>query len=136
MLIYSGIINLNYDPVSDVLVTSMPDVRQFGMSEVSFCLGLIVDNIRNYDIKKLLLDSSESMIEVENEAYKAIVLQFGMDLMKTRLKRIARVATTNATREESSAKLSGEIRQELNLPIEFKNFIDKTEAMDWLLEKV
>ncbi|MDQ3290557.1 MAG: hypothetical protein M3Q05_04635 [Bacteroidota bacterium] len=132
MLLYSGIINLDYNPTTDILVTSMPDVRQFGMSEVSFCLNLIVDNIRNYHIKNLLLDSSKSIIEVEDEVYKNITLRFGMDLMNTNLKKLARVGTIDKKREERSAKLSGEISQELQLPIEFKNFSNRVEAMEWL----
>lgn len=133
MLIYSGIITLDYDLTTDVLVTSMPDVRQFALSEVSFCLELIVDNIRNYDIKNLLLDSSKSVIEVEEEAYKAIITKFMMDLMSTRLKKIARVGTTDTKREENSAKLSSELRKELNLPIQFKTFTSKADAMEWLI---
>ena len=133
MIIYSGIITLDYNPATDVLATSMPDVRQFGMAEVSFCLGLIVENIRNYDIKKLLLDASNSLVEVEDEAYKAMATKFAMDLMKTRLKKIARVETADAKREEKSAKMSRELKQELNLPMEFRNFSSKEEAMGWLL---
>ena len=133
MIIYSGIITLDYNPVTDVLTTSMPDVKQFGLSEISFCLGLIVENVRNYDIKKLLLDSSKSVVEVEDEAYKAIMMKFGMDLRGTRLKKIARLATADTGREEKSAKLSAELRQELNLPVEFRSFTRRKEAMDWLL---
>jgi len=135
MLIYSGIITLDYNPATDVLVTSMPDIRQFGLSEVSFCLGLIVENIRNYDIKNLLLDSSKSVIEAEDEAYKTLTTKFSMDLMATRLRKIARVATTDIKREEKSSKLSAELKQEMNLPIEFKNFSDRAHAMDWLLSQ-
>ncbi|PRY15530.1 hypothetical protein CLV24_102151 [Pontibacter ummariensis] len=133
MLIYNGIITLDYDPTTDILATSMPDVREFAFPEVSFCLGLIVDNVRVYDIKKLLLDSSKSVIEVEDEAYKAITTKFAMDLMGTRLQKLARVGTVDLKREEKSTKLSAELRQELNLPMEFKNFTSRAEAMDWLL---
>ncbi|MDQ4140973.1 MAG: hypothetical protein M3142_10660 [Bacteroidota bacterium] len=133
MLLYSGIITLDYNPATDVLVTSMPDVRQFGMSEVSFCLNLIVENIRNYHIKNLLLDSSKSVIEVDDEVYKSITMRFGMELMSTNLKKLARVGTYDKKREEKSARISGELRQELQLPIEFKNFSTPSEAMEWLV---
>jgi len=133
MLLYSGIITLDYNPATDVLVTSMPDVREFGMSEVSFCLNLIVENIRNYHIENLLLDSSKSVIEVEDDVYKTITLRFGMDLMNTNLKKVARVGTSDKKREEKSANLSSEIRQELKLPIAFKNFTTRAEALEWLV---
>ncbi len=136
MLLYNGIITLDYNPATDVLVTSMPDVRLFGLSEVGFCLDLIVESVRNYDIKHLLLDSSQSVVEVEDQAYKAVTAKFGMDLMKTRLRKIARVATADAKREEKSARISAELRQELNLPMAFQSFPSQDEAMDWLLSPV
>lgn len=133
MLIYSGIITLDYNPKTGVLTTTMPDVREFGTEDVSFCLGLIVESITNYDIEKLLLDSSKSVMEVEDEAYKAITMKFGIDMIETRLKKIARVRTADARREEISAKVSKELRQELNLPLEFRDFASKDEALAWLL---
>ena len=135
MLLYNGIITLDYNPATDVLVTSMPDIRQFALAEVTFCLDLIVDNVRNYDIKNLLLDSSQSIIEVEEEAYKAITTQFSRDLMNTRLRKLARVgpANTKRKREEKSNRLATEIRQELRLSIAFKSFNSRATAMEWLL---
>jgi hypothetical protein len=132
MQIYSGIITLDYNPATDILVSQMPDTREFGFSEVSFCLELIVENIRNYDIKHLLLDSSKSVVGLEAEAYKSLTTKFSRDLMSTRLKKIARVGTTNPQREEQTAKLSTELRQELNFPIQFKNFPTQAEALTWL----
>lgn len=133
MLIHSGLITLDYNPATDVLVTSMPDIKEFSSSEVSFCLGLIVESVKNYHIGNLLLDSSKSVVEVEDEAYRALVLKFSMDLMGTRLKKLARVGTADARREEKAASLSAEVRQRANLPIEFKSFATEDEAMAWLL---
>lgn len=134
MLIYSGIITLDYNPATDVLATSMPDIREFSSSEVAYCLDLIIESIKGYDIKHLLLDSSKSIVEVEDEAYKAITMTFSLALMKTRLKKIARIGTGSASREENSARIVNELRHELNMPIEFRNFYDRVEAMDWLLQ--
>jgi hypothetical protein len=134
MVIHNGIIKLDYNPATDILATSMPDVTQFGLSEVSFCLGLIVESVTNYDIKLLLLDSSKSVVEVEDEAYKTVVTRFAQDLIRTRLQKIARIATENTKREEKSAQVATEIRQGLNLQIKYKNFTNEAEALDWLLE--
>jgi hypothetical protein len=72
-------------------------------------------------------------VEVEDEAYKAVTMKFAMDLMGTRLKKLARVGTTDTKREEKSAEVSAELRQEVNLLIDFRNFTSKEEAMAWLL---
>lgn len=135
MLIYSGIITLDYNPDTGVLTTTMPDLREFGTEDVSFCLGIIIESITNYSIKKLLLDSSGSVMEVEDEAYKAITMKFGIDMMGTCLEKVARVGSAHTGHEEKAAKVSEELRQELNLPLEFQNFINREEAVAWLLSK-
>lgn len=132
MVLHDKIIRLDYNPATDILETSMPDVTHFMLPEVKMCLEVIVTNIRNYDIKKLLLDATNSVIDMDedDEAYKAIAMQFGMDLMGTRLKKIARVESRDLVREAKSAAA----RQQANLPMEFRNFSSRAEAMDWLLE--
>lgn len=132
MVLHEKIIRLDYNPATDILETSMPDVTHFMLSEVQMCLDVIITNIRNYDIKKLLLDSSNSVIEIgeDDEAYKAIAMKFGMDLMGTRLKKIARIESADLRREANSA----EVREHMNLPMEFKNFSNRDDAKDWLLE--
>lgn len=135
MVIYSGIIALNYNPVTDILETSMPNIKAFSMSEVEYCLDLIVECVRNYHVTNLLLDSSKSVVEVDNEAYQSIVSRFTADLMRTDLKRLARIETADANREEKSAQASELVRQKYNLPIEFKNFATQAEALAWLMER-
>lgn len=130
MLLYNGIITLDYNPATDVLATELPDVRQFGLLELRFCLDLIVKSVINYDIKQLLLDSSHSVVGIEDEAHRAVTADFGTDLMKTRLRRIARVGAADAAREEKAARVAHELRQEL--PIKVRTFPSRNEAMGWL----
>lgn len=132
MLLYNGIIILDYDPSTDILISSMPDIQAFSLSEVSFCLERIVESVTSYDIKHLLLDSSKSVVQIGNEEYQAVALQFGMSLMETGLKKVARVGTTDALREEKSARTTQELGAELQLPIAFRNFTSQQEAIDWL----
>ena len=132
MLIYKGIITLDYTPATDVLVANMPDVKQSGLSETSYCLGLIMDTLRNYDIKHLVLDCSKTVVETGSEAYKSMVGNLYQSLMGTRLKKIAQVGTAEALRQ---GKYFVELKQELNLPIEFCSFFSQTEAVDWLLSQ-
>lgn len=132
MLIHNGIINLDYNPATDILITSMPDIRQIGLSEASFCLELVVENIRCYDIKYLLLDANKSVMDAEDQTYKAVTTKFAQDLTNTHLKRIARVETPDTRWEEKAAKVALELRQELNLPIEYQTFPTKAEVLGWL----
>jgi hypothetical protein len=60
------------------------------MSVVGVCLGLIVGNIRNYHIGKPLLDSSNSVVEIDEPGCKDVTTRFAVDLMGTRLRKLAR----------------------------------------------
>lgn len=134
MILYSGLITLDYNPATDILETSMPDVRQFASSEVMACVDIIVSHIHNYDIKKLLLDSSKSVVDVEMDEYKAVSEKFARSLLATRLRKLARIATADAVREAKSTRVSTDLLQELNFPITFGNFTNRKEAMRWLLQ--
>jgi hypothetical protein len=128
MVIHSGIVTLDYSPTEDILIAFMPDVKQFGMSEANYCLDIIIDSIKAYDIKRLLLDSRESLVEVEEEAYKVVTKKFASDLMGTRLRKIARVLPKNVKREGKSAKIA----KDLNLPVQFQSFSNPSDAIMWL----
>lgn len=132
MLIYKGIITLDYTPATDVLVANMPDVRQSGLSETNYCLKLIVDTLRNYDIKHLVLDCSKTVVDTGSETYKSTIGNLCKSLMGTRLKKIAQVGTAEALRQGKSFL---ELRQEFSLPIEFSSFSSQAEAVDWLLSR-
>ncbi len=135
MLLYSGIITLDYNPTTDVLVTSMPDVRAVALAEVKYCLSLIVDTIRHYHITNLLLDARQSIMEVNETDYQAITTQFAQDLMRTRLQKIARVHTQNAPREARSAQTAQDLRQNHHFTIRVQTFGTPEEAFVWLLAK-
>lgn len=117
---------LDYNPATDILATSMPDVRPSELPQASYCLGLITDAINNYHVRSLLMDCSKSVMEGEQATCKAIVRQLSTGLVKTRLRKLAWIAAT-------SAELYAELKQELNLTMESKIFSNKAEALDWLL---
>lgn len=89
--------------------------------DIGFCLGLIVESIITYDIIKLLFDSNESVVG----AYKAVSKKLGIDIIESCLERVARSGSVDAAREEKAAKPSLELRQEMDLPLEHRNFTTK-----------
>ncbi|MEJ8804397.1 hypothetical protein [Pontibacter sp. H249] len=133
MILFSnGLILLDYNPADDILSVELPDMQEMTLPEVRRSFQIVIENIINYDIKNLLLDSSKAIVEVEDEEYKAVILQFGTDLMRTRLQRLARVGSTRPVQEKRAANVSEEVKQELNLPIKFGNFTIRADAMNWL----
>jgi len=136
MIIFSnGLVTLDYDPATDILAVDLPDIRNFGITEVERSLQIVVETITNYDIKKLFLDSSKAIIEVDDEAYRNIILNFSRDLMKTRLKYLARIGSSLASQEKRANKVAQEAIQVTALPILFRNFSNTTEALAWLKEQ-
>jgi len=130
----TSFIRLDYNPATDILSVELPDIRHFSISEVNRSLQLVVEAIANYDIKKLFLDSSKAVIEVEDEAYRQVIMNFGRDLMKTRLQRLARIGSSIYAQEQRASRVAEEARQTMALPIEFQNFSSKAEAMEWLIK--
>lgn len=135
ILFNNGLIVLDYNPADDILCVALPDMQKLTLPEVRRSFQIIIENIRNYDIKNLLLDSSKAIVELEDEDYKAVVMQFGKDLTQTRLQKLARLGSARPAQEERAANVSDQVRQVLNLPVKFGNFTSKDQALNWLLEK-
>lgn len=133
MIIYSNsIVTLNYDPSTDILSVTLPDFSSFTIGEVERSFQIIVENVKNYDIKNLLLDSSRSVIDVEDTEYKRVVIDFSKELARTRLGKLARVESTIAAKELLAASVTADIQLAESNPVDFRNFTNEQEAMQWL----
>ena len=126
----SSLITLDYEPASDILSLDWPDVKDFLVPEIERELKVLVDTIKHYDVKKLLIDTSKAQVEVNDAAYQAFLSTFANTLKDTRLQKLARVGTSNPEREKitEQAKEASRIDQVM----EFQNFNSKTEALAWL----
>ncbi|ALI98230.1 STAS/SEC14 domain-containing protein [Rufibacter tibetensis] len=129
MIIYqSGLITLDYDPATDILYIKWPDVQDFLVPEIKQALHILVDHIRSYDIKKLLIESSKASLDIPGDEYKVVVNEFGQNLMNSRLEKLARILTPNTMRETKVE----EVKQELNFSVAMRTFTDKKKALSWL----
>jgi hypothetical protein len=132
MLLYtSSLFTLNYDPTTDILSADWPDVKDFLVPEVNREIIVLIDNIKHYDVKKLLIDTSKAKIEVSSAEYQDFIAAFAVALKSTRLQKFARIGTNNPEREKitEQAKNSSGISEVM----EFRSFATKAEALDWLL---
>ena len=135
MIIYTnGLITLHYTPATDVLSVELPDTATFGLSELERSLGIIAESVQGYDVKKLLLDSSQAGIgSIDDASYKTVVTQFIANLTKARLQKIARLNTAVPAYEERVVAVANEATQKLNAPFEVRIFSNKASALSWLL---
>lgn len=128
MIIPNNLIKLDYDPAWDVLSVEWPDFHYYSVSEATYTLDIIVEAVRLYDVKRLLIDNRKSTVDIPESEYKEAILRFAKDLALTRLRKIARVVPESALGE----RLIRGVRQEAHLDVEAENFATIDEALGWL----
>lgn len=135
MIIYkNGLITLDYTPATDVLSVELPNARTFGVPELERSLEVVAENVQGYDIKNLLLDSSQVEVGgIDDASYKILVTNFISNLTKARLQKLARLNTAVNSYEERIVTVANEATQKLNSPFEIRTFNSKTNALNWLL---
>ncbi|KAA3436918.1 hypothetical protein [Rufibacter hautae] len=136
MILYqNGLIELDYNPATDVLHVTLPDAHHIGISELKRSLDTIASYIQSYDVKKLLLNSSNTLLhDMDDTVYRGVVAQFFTDLKKSRLQRIARVGTQTPSHEIRSANVTAALRQELAASFVLETFPSEPNALQWLLQ--
>ncbi|WP_210486040.1 hypothetical protein [Rufibacter aurantiacus] len=136
MILYqNGLIQLDYNPATDVLHVTLPDAHHIGVTELKRSLDTIASYILSYDVKKLLLNSSNTLLhDMDDTIYRDLVAQFFTDLNKSRLQRIARVGTQTTSHEIRSANMTAELKQELAASFVLETFHSEPYALQWLLQ--
>ena len=131
----TSVITLDYNPATDILQVDYPDVVAFQLPEIERSLKLLVNAIRNYDVKKLLLDASKTTIEVSPEENTAVTLQLAADLVNTRLQKVARIQPADNQRETMAQNNINQVKLSGLLPYQLQTFTNKSDAMAWLVNR-
>ncbi|MER2996782.1 hypothetical protein [Pontibacter populi] len=129
-----GLIELNYDVVQDILSFRWPDLSGMTMPEIDFSLKKLIDTLRHYDIKNLLVDSRQSKTDLSKDEHLALLLRFSEYLMSTRLQKMARLATSDLSRENVVDFAVEEAVNRIGITFVFRNFTDEASALKWLGE--
>ena len=129
MIIFqNGFIKLDYDPTTDIMFVDMPTVNSLELPEVRQALRIIVEHVRNYDVKNLLVDARKTEVEVTEESYASLLAEFSRHLMATRLQKLARIVTASAVREN----VVRSVYDQQKLSIDFRSFTELAPAVEWL----
>ena len=129
MIIFqNGFIKLDYDPTTDIMFVDMPTVNSLVLPEVRQALRIIVEHVRNYDLKNFLVDARKTEVEVTEESYASMLAEFSRDLMATRLQKLARIVTASTVREN----VVRSVYDQQKLSIEFQSFTELAPAVEWL----
>lgn len=128
----NSLIKLEYDPATDILQVDYPDLHTHLLPEIRHSIDILVDAVKNYDIKRLLLDSTKTTVSVNPEQGREIATYLAAGLQKTRIQKVARLASLNIEVENSAQNNIKHISQTAVLPFQLRNFTDRTEALAWL----
>ena len=131
VVIPNPVIRLDYDPARDVLLVVWPDVHNYMMSETVYTLDTVVESVKLYDVKYLLIDARKGVIDVPEPEYKALMLKFARELAATHLQKLARVVTAGSQRERQI----DEVTQEIHLSMPMRNFYSVEAALGWLTSR-
>lgn len=130
-----GLIELNYDVATDILTAKWPDMMNFTTAEIRFAFKKIVDTLKHYDIKKLLVDSRSNVVEITDEAYTVLALEFTRDLKTSRVKKVARLQTLDPAREKRAAHVTQQVQAQLQSGEQrYGSFPTVQSALEWLRE--
>jgi predicted HAD superfamily phosphohydrolase YqeG len=129
MILYqNAFMRLDYDPAADILIVEWPDFRPYTLTSVKEVLRILVETVRDYDIKKLLADSSNTIIEVDEADYKSVMENFALAIRTTRLQKMARIVTADPLREN----IVVELKENVGASVIYKSFTSRAAALEWL----
>lgn len=131
MIIPNSIVKLEYHPTTDVLHVSWPDFTDYELSQAQYSLDGIVEAIRNYDVKYLLLDTRRGAVKINEDLYREIKVSFFLALVRTRLVKLARVVSAETLRQQ----LMEHVIRETSFKVSVENFYDVEDALKWLTSK-
>ena len=132
MILYqNSLMQLDFDPAKGLMVVNWPNFEAYSLADTKLALSRLVNTVKNYDVKMLLVDASNAKMELELEAYEEVVKHFIVQFLETSLEKIARVKTTDAARENRAQ----EMIQHLPVRIRLANFTSSADARAWLLNE-
>ncbi len=128
----NSLISLVYSPASDILEVEYPDLQVYMLSHIKESLDLMVQTIRTYDVKRLLLDASKTVIEISEEENKQVTLHLAEALVTTRLQKLARIHPIDLNREIRAQENIQNLKASGLLTYQLQTFTSKDQALTWL----
>ena len=132
ILFENSIIKMDYSPATDILEVAYPDLHDFLLPEIKHSINILVDTVKHYDVKRVLLNSSNTTISVGPKESREIAVYLATGLATTRVQKLARLQSLSAAVEQTAQNNISHIKASQLLPYQLQNFTDRTVAMEWL----
>ncbi|WP_242919460.1 hypothetical protein [Pontibacter liquoris] len=132
ILFENSIIKLDYTPATDILAVGYPDLHGFLLPEIKHNIDILIDTVKNYDVKKVLLDASHTVMSVGMEESREVTIYLAQGFSRTRVEKIARLQSLNETIEMRAKATMQHLAEIQLLPFQLQNFSVKADALAWL----
>ncbi|MHC2992813.1 hypothetical protein OB13_14945 [Pontibacter sp. HJ8] len=132
ILFKNSIVKLDYDPATDIVVIEYTDLHGYLLPEIKHTIDILADRVRNYDVKKVLLDSTKTVVSVTPEESREISVYLASALAQTRVQKLARAQSLSPSVEVQAKGNIQHVQQALALPFLLRNFSGRAEALAWL----
>ncbi|NEM99683.1 hypothetical protein [Pontibacter burrus] len=132
ILLENSIMKLEYNPATDILDVKYPDLFGYLLPEIRHSIDTLLETVISYDVKKVLLDSRETIVSIKPEESTDVSVYMASGLANTRLQKLARLQSADTEVEGRAEENFHLIKKSLKLTYELKIFSDKDKAMAWL----
>ncbi|WP_207435974.1 hypothetical protein [Sabulibacter ruber] len=137
IILRNWLVTITFNPAEDTLFAELPNVEEFGVGELKHALEIVADNVISYDVKNLLLDSTNvSVGKMDDREYGLTVKDFIRKLTRTRLQRFARLNSSILSLDHRALTAVTEIFNQEGSSIQFQVFNSGTAAAEWLRAQV
>jgi hypothetical protein len=122
-----------YNENSGILYITLPVYNPTIMQKFEEPFTYLIDRISQLKITRILLNTSQIISRPSASDYRNILGFFYSGLEHSGLQKLARIQRDSSDYETTYGKLSQQLREEMGLSFEFRNFNNQEEAESWLL---
>ena len=119
-----------YDVKLDLVQVKWPDIEDIYLPEIFHSVNTLVENIKNYNIRNLLVDARETKLLTSYQDADRVVEAFTVGLSHSRLEKLARIESLNYQRENMLRQLTNDLNARFAYRTMF--FRDYESALAWL----
>lgn len=135
MVLYEDLtVKIELYPAGGIIYIEWFDQNVFRMSDFEFSFTLLMENLERYGVKKLLVQTSRTMIHLPDAEYISVIGLLQSGLAHSRVLKVAKLFVDKSERDLRCKKYFKDMLNEMELEIGFRNFDTCGEALDWLKE--
>ncbi len=127
----NSLITLTQIPDSDILTVTWTNTEPYSLVKAEQSIREVVLEINKLNFQNLLIDASGADMVMDGAAFRNILTDFVSALRQTGIKKVARIITSDLSREKENTS----IRSEQTLPFQIYDISNREKALMWLLDK-